>query len=1378
MSGEDGDGNAPNGNDQDNLNDSQTRFLPGIRPPGNIDLSASKEDNWKIWKQQWQNYAIVSRLNKQPQDYRTAMLLNCIGTEALKVYNGFTFEAEPTVDAVIEKFDQHIIGTVNETYERYKFNSRQQAIDESFDAYLTTLRCLKKSCNFCQCLGDTLLRDRIVTGIRDDEVRKKLLEVQDLTLKRCVDICRAYEATGARMKLMAGKSTTSEVHGIQDHKKKKHSQEPRSDKDKTGKDGEKKFHPRCKFCGRSHEMKKESCPAWGKTCTACNGRNHFQNVCKKKSRKDRANAIQQQMSDSDTDSEYELINGVKVVHAVKGTDNLIYTKMLVEGKLTKFQVDCGASVNLINHNRIGNVKMEPPSRTLQMWDNSLKKPVGECQLKIVNPENKKKYLVKFVVVKEGNLMPILGATASQQMGLITVNTQNFSQVNTIVPRLSDMVHDCPILNKYAEVFGNDVGHLPGKVTLQVDESVRPVVTQPRRVPVSLKAAVKEELDRMTMQKIIAPVTAPTDWVSAMAVATKRSGSLRICVDPKSLNQALKREHFPLPTLEDILPELSKARIISTADLRAGYWHVELDDQSSYLTTFATPFGRYRWLRLPFGLSVSSEIFAKKLYSCVQDLEGVVCVADDLMIFGIGDTDGEALADHDRKLEKLLQRCHEVGIRLNPEKMKLRQKSVPFLGHVITSEGLKPDPAKVEAVLKLQQPNDVEGVQRLNGFVNYLAKFLPGLSDAMGPIRELTRKDVPWQWSTEQENALSQVQLLVSESPVLRYYDPGKELTIQCDASQSGLGAALLQEGQPVAYASRALTETEARYAQIEKEMLAIVWSLEKFNQYTFGRETNVMSDHKPLQSIMKKPLASAPKRLQGMLMRLQKYNICLTYTPGNRMHLADTLSRAYQQTTEGPHHEFENVHAAKYVAITEARLDALRAAMEADPIMSVLKHTILEGWPNEKHQTPLEIHPYFSFRDELAVHDGLVFKGERVVIPKSQRQTMREKIHSSHLGIDGCLRRARDSIFWPNMTAEIREYISTCETCRMYETANAKELLMSHDIPDRPWAKVGTDLFSYDGKDYLITVDYLSNFWEVDMLPSTESIPVIQKLKNHFARYGIPDAIVSDNGPQFTSREFRKFCNDWDITHYTSSPYNSKANGKAESAVKTVKRIMRKCKESRSDPYLAILDHRNTPTQGMTTSPAQRLMSRRTKTLLPTAVTQLKPAVISTDVMRHDIKHSQRKQAEHANKKASVLPPLEEGDTVRLQPFKIGDKKWTKGTVVQRLDERSYFIDTPGGMVRRNRQHIKKSAEGTGTKSVETSQLDASIKVPEETLPEDNSSESTQMWNTESSNVMPSVTKTPKAPKTSEPVADDPVQPQVPRTTRSGRPIKTPLRYQ
>ena len=325
-------------------------------------------------------------------------------------------------------------------------------------------------------------------------------------------------------------------------------------------------------------------------------------------------------------------------------------------------------------------------------------------------------------------------------------------------------------------------------------------------------------------------------------------------------------------------------------------------------------------------------------------------------------------------------------------------------HEVTNKGIKMDPEKAKAILEMPRPTS------LNGFVNYLSKFLPKLADGMEPIRRLTRKDVQWRWTQVEEKALQEVKKLVTEAPVLSYYDPSSELTIQCDASQRGLGAALLQNQN--AYASRALTETETRYAQIEKEMLAIVYALEKFNQFTFGRKVTVHSDHKPLEAILKKPLACAPRRFQGMIMRLQKYDIEVQYERGKDMHIADFLSRAYLPSTDHPQMaEFEQENMASFLPISDLRLQEIRNETDKDETLQILKSVILQGWPPERSDAPTQVTPYYSVRDELSVQDGLIFRGERVVIPKVLRGDIKQRVHSSHMGAESCLRRARECIF-------------------------------------------------------------------------------------------------------------------------------------------------------------------------------------------------------------------------------------------------------------------------------------------------------------------------------------------------------------------------------
>ena len=294
-----------------------------------------------------------------------------------------------------------------------------------------------------------------------------------------------------------------------------------------------------------------------------------------------------------------------------------------------------------------------------------------------------------------------------------------------------------------------------------------------------------------------PVDEPTDGVSNMVVATEESGDLRLCLDPKQLNKALKRERYPLPITDDVLPDLSRAKVFTKFDARNRYWHVQFDDESSKLTTFDTPFGRYRWKRLPFGISVASEIFQKRLKQALDRLDGLLSIHDDMVVYGVGDTEEEPMADHNKNLEQFPQRCRQKGVKLNEKKLKVMCKEIPYMGHLVTAGGLKPDPDKVEAVRNMPKSDNVQAVRRFCGFVNYLAKFLPRLAELLEPIQQLTRNDVEWQWRHEHEAAFEKVKAIVTAAPLLKYCNPKEELTVPCDANDKGLGAALIQKGQPL-----------------------------------------------------------------------------------------------------------------------------------------------------------------------------------------------------------------------------------------------------------------------------------------------------------------------------------------------------------------------------------------------------------------------------------------------------------------------------------------------------------------------------------------------------------------------------------------------------
>ena len=305
---------------------------------------------------------------------------------------------------------------------------------------------------------------------------------------------------------------------------------------------------------------------------------------------------------------------------------------------------------------------------------------------------------------------------------------------------------------------------------------------------------------------------------------------------------------------------------------------------------------------------------------------------------------------------------------------------------------------------------------------------------------------------------------------------------------------------------------------------------------------------------------------------------------------------------------------------------------------------------------------------------------------------MKSKLHAGHLGINSCLRRARELVYWPGMSSDIRQYIEACNICSSMADKQSAEPLVVHPVPSRPWEKVGTDLFSIEGRNYLLTVDYYSNFFEIDYLgDNTTSDAVITRLKHHFARFGIPVTLISDGGPQYTGEKFRTFSNTWGFDHQTSSPGNSKANGAAEAHVKIAKRLMKKCMKGKEDTYLGLLSLRNTPQEGIVTSPAQRMFGRRTRTLIPTLPEKLKPSTVDLDVQRKPIEQKKITVAErYAHRRA--LKPLSPGETVRMQPIESGKKDWRQATVSTQIKRRSYEVITDDGKkYRRNRQFLRAS---------------------------------------------------------------------------------------
>ena len=474
------------------------------------------------------------------------------------------------------------------------------------------------------------------------------------------------------------------------------------------------------------------------------------------------------------------------------------------------------------------------------------------------------------------------------------------------------------------------------------------------------------------------------------------------------------------------------------------------------------------------------------------------------------------------------------------------------------------------------------------------------------------------------------------------------------------------------------------------------------------------------------------------------------------MYLADTLSRAILPSTDQTRtaQETEILCAVDFAAISQPQLQEVAEHTAADPTSATIRDLIQKGWPEGKALVPAEALPYFLVRDELSFNSGIIWRGERCAIPSSLRQKIKRRLHVTHMGRNTLLRRARDVVYWPGLSADLKDELTRCDIYMSHQDEQPKEPITQSELPTRPWEVVAADIFTLRGRDYLCAVDYYSSFFEVDTLTGKTAGDVIAVLRRHFARYGIPEVVVSDNNP-FGAQEFVKFAKDLRFKSVTTSPRYPQANGKAENAVKIAKRLLLRAYESNTNANVALLEWRNMPMEGCLASPAQLMFGRQTRTLLPAAPQLLTSAAPSPEEAQQALGQAKARQALSYNNGAKALTPLQVGDVVRVR---AEQGSWIRGSVKGHAETpNSYQVALESGSeLRRNRRHLRKSAERF--------QPQSHVPQPESPVP------------LEAVPVSPQLPKDPRPPE----LLPGPVQPTneagraVLTTTRSGRAVKIP----
>lgn len=511
--------------------------------------------------------------------------------------------------------------------------------------------------------------------------------------------------------------------------------------------------------------------------------------------------------------------------------------------------------------------------------------------------------------------------------------------------------------------------------------------------------------------------------------------------------------------------------------------------------------------------------------------------------------------------------------------------------------------------------------------------------------------------------------------------------LQTDASKDGLGACITQNSQPIAYSSRSLTEAEKNFAQIEKELLAIVYGMEKYHQYVYGNKVTVQTDHKPLISIVKKEISQVTSRLQRMMLKLIKYDLNVIYVPGKDMYLADTLSRAYLKDPVENDPELENiVHTvARHLAVSPNKKKKLQEATKSDETLQMVIKYHKNGWPKSKWEVHELALSFWSLQSQLEMDEDLLFLNHRLIIPQKLRHRILSDLHAGHQGMEKLKIKARDLVYWPGITKDIEQIVKACKVCEKFQASNQKEPLIPHSIPERAWQKIASDILEFQGTSYLILIDYYSNWLEIKELKGKTALCVITQFKEIFARNGIPQELISDNMP-YNSYQLKEFAEEWDIVLTTSSPTYAQSNGLAERGVQLAKNMLRKAHEERTDIYTMLMEYRNTPLKTLGKSPAQLMINRSLRTKLPVTTKNLQPKIERNVKTMKEA--SQGIQKYYYDRGSKTLSPLRRGQTVVMKR----GREWEPAVITKAHETpRSYILRTESQEYRRNRKDLRPS---------------------------------------------------------------------------------------
>ena len=879
-----------------------------------------------------------------------------------------------------------------------------------------------------------------------------------------------------------------------------------------------------------------------------------------------------------------------------------------------------------------------------------------------------------------------------------------------------------LLLKHADVFSsgnNDLG------CTQLTEhhintgSHRPVKTPPRRLPVPKRAEAEKAVQEMADHGLIEKCASP--WSSALVLVKKKDGSLRCCVDYRTLNRLTTKDSYPLPRIDDSLDALAGAKWFSTLDLKSGYHQVPMAEEDKPKTAFSCGNGLWQFRVMPFGLCNAPATFERLMEAVLGGLHwnSLLVYLDDVIVFG------QTFEQELERLQEVLERFRGANLKLNPKKCNLFQREVQYLGHVVSATGIRTDPDKCASVRDWPVPEDKKQLRSFLGLCTYYRRFIRQFATIAAPLHNLTKEGQKFVWDAKCQAAFEMLKKKLISSPVLAYPDPGKPYILDTDASSCGIGGVLSQEingeERVVAFYSRSLTRPERNYCVTRKELLAMVDATRHFHHYLYGSHFVIRTDHAALKWL--RTIKDPEGQLARWLTRLDQYDFTVQYRPGSAHINADSMSRRPCQAECSHCNRKEVVEHGRCLMAQTANDSAQRESQDpvripdrpvgpspketppdaediskaqiADKDLEIIILAIENGtgrptW-DKMSSNSVEAKHYWSQWDMLRVHGGVLQRrwesvdgsSERwlTVIPQNLRPLVLKESHDAltggHFGIKKTLQRLRQRFYWVGMRQDVTEWCKVCQVCcaKKGPQRRMKAPLQLHQM-GAPMERIAVDItgplpVTASGNRYiLVAMDYFTKWPEAYAIPNQEATTVARKLVDEFfTRFGMPNELHSDQGRNFESAVFKECCSLMGVRKTRTTALHPESDGMVERFNATLGQQLAKfCRDNQAcwdeKLPLMLMAYRSAEHEATGYTPA-RLMSGRELRLPIDVTTGMPPADVGADTwpqfvdeMRQDLANIHQHVRKNLKIASGTMKLQYDAKAIAQEVFEPGTKVW------------------------------------------------------------------------------------------------------------------------